>query len=300
MSDKGKAQGPKADAIKSNSPYESLQPGQKSGVQVTVSALLEAGAHFGHQADKWNPKMLPFLFGERNGVHIINLDVTQRKFDIARKFVVDRASLGGSILFVGTKLQARTIIEREAKRCGAFFVSSRWLGGTLTNYQTIKNSLDRMKKLEELLTAAEVPDTKVRLAKKEKLTISRELQKLDANIGGIRAMKKLPDVIFVVDICKEDLVINEARRLHIPVIALVDSNANPEVVDFAIPSNDDASRTIELFTAAFADAVIEGTEAYKARSPRQSESSQTNGEGGRRSKKEREVDVGRASPPPAT
>lgn len=245
-----------------------LQYGEKSGVQVTVKSLLDAGAHFGHQTERWNPKMLPYIFGERNGVHIINLDSTVRKWEIARKFVLDRVSLGGTVLFVGTKAQSRDIISREAKRCGAFFVTSRWLGGTLTNFQTIKNSLNRMHKLEDLLAAAEQPETKVRLNKKEKLNISRQLQKLDANIGGIRAMKRQPDVMFVVDINKEDLAVAEARRLHIPVVALVDSNVNPETVDMPIPSNDDATRTVELFTAAIADAILEGQQLYKSRAPR--------------------------------
>lgn len=290
MSDKSSTNG---SAV--SSALEALKVGEKSGIQVTVKSLLDAGAHFGHQADKWNPKMLPFLFGERNGVHIINLDSTIRKFEIARKFIFDRVSLGGTILFVGTKLQARTIVEREAKRCGAFYVSSRWLGGTLTNFQTIKNSIDRIRKLEDLLAATEVADSKVKINKKEKLTITRELDKLNANIGGIRTMKKIPDVIFVIDICKEDLVVAEAKRLHIPVIALIDSNANPEVVDFPIPSNDDATRTLELFTAAFADAVIEGNESYKARSNRAAEAQQ-GGEAGGRRKKDKNVEEAAATP----
>jgi small subunit ribosomal protein S2 len=245
-----------------------LAVGQKSNTQVTVKTLLDAGAHFGHQTERWNPKMLPFIFGERNGVHILNLDHTMRKWEIARKFIVDRVSLGGSCLFVGTKAQSREIIKREAERCGGFYVTTRWLGGTLTNFQTIKKSIQRMTKLEELLASAEAEGSKVRLSKKEKLNITRQIEKLTANIGGIRNMKKTPDVLFVVDINKEDLSVNEAKRLHIPVVALVDSNVNPNAVDFPIPSNDDASKTVELFSAAIADAVIEGNEIYKARMPR--------------------------------
>jgi small subunit ribosomal protein S2 len=247
---------------------DSLVKGEKSGVQVTVKTLLDAGAHFGHQTERWNPKMLPYIFGERNGVHILNLDHTLRKWEIARKFIVDRVSLGGQVLFVGTKLQSREIIQREAERCGSYYVTSRWLGGTLTNFGTIRRSIERMKKLEELLAATEVPDSKVKLNKKEKLNISRQIDKLVANIGGIRSMKKTPDILFVVDINKEDLAVAEARRLHIPVVALVDSNVDPEVVDFAIPSNDDASRAVELFSAAVADSVLEGLEIFKARFPR--------------------------------
>lgn len=270
---------------------DSLQLGEKSGVDVSIKSLLDAGAHFGHQTERWNPKMLPYIFGERNGVHIINLDYTVRKWDIARKFILDRVSLGGTVLFVGTKPQSREIISREAKRSGSFFVTSRWLGGTLTNLQTIKHSIERMKKLEELLHAAEQPETKVRLAKKEKLSITRQLEKLDANIGGIRNMKKQPDVLFVVDIGKEDLSVAEARRLHIPVVALVDSNVNPDIVDFPIPSNDDATKTVELFCAAVADAVIEGTELYRTRAPRQDPSAGGNADGEQRrrgGKKERD------------
>jgi small subunit ribosomal protein S2 len=245
-----------------------LAVGQKSDTQVSVKTLLDAGAHFGHQTERWNPKMLPFIFGERNGVHILNLDHTMRKWEIARKFIVDRVSLGGSCLFVGTKAQSREIIKREAERSNSYFVTTRWLGGTLTNFQTIKKSIQRMTKLEELLAAAETEGSKVRLSKKEKLNITRQIDKLNANIGGIRHMKKTPDVLFVVDINKEDLSVNEAKRLHIPVVALVDSNVNPETVDFPIPSNDDASKTVELFSAAVADAVLEGAEIYKARVPR--------------------------------
>ena len=245
-----------------------LAVGQKSNFQVNVKTLLDAGAHFGHQTDRWNPKMLPFIFGERNGVHILNLDHTMRKWELARKFIVDRISLGGMCLFVGTKAQSRDIIKREAERSNSYFVTTRWLGGTLTNFQTIKKSIYRMTKLEELLASAEVEGSKVRLSKKEKLNISRQIAKLNANIGGIRHMKKTPDVLFVVDINKEDLAVNEAKRLHIPVVALVDSNVNPDVVDFPVPSNDDASKTVELFAAAVADAVLEGNELFKSRMPR--------------------------------
>ena len=245
-----------------------LAVGQKSNVQVSIKTLLDAGAHFGHQTERWNPKMLPYIFGERNGVHIINLDHTMKKWEIARKFIADRVALGGNVLFVGTKAQSRDIIRREAIRSGSFYVTSRWLGGTLTNFPTIRKSISRMTKLEELLAAAEVEGSKVKLSKKEKLNISRQIDKLVANIGGIRTMKKSPDVLFVVDINKEDLAVLEAKRLHIPVVALVDSNVNPDVVDFAIPSNDDASKAVELFSVAVADAVIEGAEIYKSRTPR--------------------------------
>jgi small subunit ribosomal protein S2 len=228
---------------------------------------MDAGAHYGHQTQRWNPKMLPYVYGARNGVHIINLDLTLKKWEIARKYIVDRVSLGGSVLIVGTKQQAKEIIKEEAKRCGAFFVSSRWLGGCLSNFQTIKNSIERMRKLENLLAEAAQENTKVRLGKKERLDISRQVEKLETNLGGIRGMKKIPDVIFVVDIVKEEIAIAEATRLHIPVVALVDTNGDPGKVAFPIPSNDDASRTLRLFMSALADAILEGRGIYEARFP---------------------------------
>jgi small subunit ribosomal protein S2 len=251
--------------------------GTSAAIPVTIKSMLDAGAHFGHQTHRWNPRMLPFIYGERNGIHIINLDMTQKLWDRARKYVVDTVSRGGSILFVGTKLQAREIVSTEANRCGAFHVTSRWLGGTLSNFQTIKNSIDRMRKIEDLLTEAEQEGTKVRLVKKEKLTMARELEKLAANLGGIRAMKRLPDVLFVVDVVKEHIAVAEARRLHIPVIALVDTNADPGLVDFPIPANDDATRTITLFLAEMANAVIEGRAQYDARRPKEDRTEDKNG-----------------------
>jgi len=235
---------------------------------VTIRSMLDAGAHFGHQTHRWNPRMLPYIFGERNGVHIVNLDLTMKLWERARKYIVDTTSRGGNILFVGTKLQARDVVRTEAERCGAFSVTTRWLGGTLSNFQTIKNSIDRMRKLEELLAEAEKPETKVRLVKKEKLSIAREVEKLSANLGGIRGLKKLPDVLFVIDVVKEDIAVAEARRLHIPVVALVDTNADPSLVDFPIPANDDAARTIKLFVSAVADAVAEGRAQFDARRPK--------------------------------
>jgi small subunit ribosomal protein S2 len=175
--------------------------------------------------------------------------------------------LGGNVLFVGTKQQAKEIVKEEALRCGAFFVSSRWLGGCLSNFQTIKNSIDRMRKMETLLADASAENSKVKLTKKERLDISRQVEKLEANLGGIRNMKKVPDVIFIVDIVKESIAIAEANRLHIPVMGLVDTNADPAAVAFPIPSNDDAARTIRLFCAGVADAIIEGRAIQAARLP---------------------------------
>jgi small subunit ribosomal protein S2 len=239
----------------------------EAGAPVTIRSLMDAGAHYGHQTQRWNPKMLPYIYGARNGVHIINLDLTLKRWEAARKYIVDRVSLGGNVLFVGTKQQAKDIVREEAARCGAFYVASRWLGGCLSNFQTMKNSIERMRKLENLLAEASQENTKIRITKKERLDISRQVAKLEANLGGIRNMKKTPDVMFVVDIVKEAIAIAEANRLHIPVIALVDTNADPNGIAFPIPSNDDATRTIKLFLSAAADAVNEGRAIYQARFP---------------------------------
>jgi small subunit ribosomal protein S2 len=226
---------------------------------------MDAGAHYGHQTQRWNPKMLPYIYGARNGVHIINLDATMKKWEIARKYIVDRVSLGGNVLIVGTKQQAKDIVREEATRAGAYFVASRWLGGCLSNFQTIKNSIERMRKMENLLEQAAAENSKVRLSKKERLDISRQVEKLEANLGGIRGLKKIPDIIFVVDVVKEAIAVSEANRLHIPVIALVDTNADPNSVAFPIPSNDDATRAIRLFVSAVADAILEGKAIYQSR-----------------------------------
>lgn len=236
-----------------------------AGAEVTINSLMEAGAHFGHQTERWNPKMLPYIFGVRNNTHIINLDMTIRMWERARKYVCDVVGRGGTVLFVGTKNQAREIVRKEAERSGAFHVTSRWLGGTLTNFQTIKNSIDRMRKMEELLVQAAQENSKIKLVKKEKLTMARDIEKLSANLGGIRHMKRAPDVLFVVDVIKESIAVAEARRLHIPVVALVDTNTEPTRIDFPVPCNDDATKTIKLLTCAMADAVIEGRSAYEAR-----------------------------------
>jgi small subunit ribosomal protein S2 len=234
-------------------------------VPVTLKTLLEAGAHYGHKVEKWNPKMLPYIFAERSKIHIINLDLTLKFWERARKFIVDIASRGGTVLFVGTKDQAREVIKDAAKRCSAYYVNHRWLGGTLSNFQTIKNSISRMRKLEELLQQADDKDSEIHLGKKEKLGITRQLAKLETNLGGIREMKKIPDLIFVIDINKEAIAVSEGIKLHVPIVGLVDTNTDPARVSFPIPSNDDATRTIVLFVNAVADAVKEGREAYNLR-----------------------------------
>jgi small subunit ribosomal protein S2 len=234
---------------------------------ITIKSLVEAGAHFGHQTTKWNPKMLPYIYGARNGIHVINLDLTLKAWEKAKKFIYDIIASGGNLLYVATKQQSREIISQEAARSQSYCVTSRWLGGTLSNFETIKRSIERMRKLEDLLEKAEAANSEMNLHKKEKLMIRRQLEKLSANLGGIRAMKKPPEVLFVVDVAKEAIAVAEARRLHIPVVALVDTNCNPDQIAHAIPSNDDAARTIRLFAAAVADVVIEARAAYQARVP---------------------------------
>ena len=245
------------------------QPALTYPVELNLKSLLDVGAHFGHQTERWNPKMLPYIYAAKNKVHIINLDLTLNQWKKARQFLVDITSRGGQVLFVGTKQQAREAVKAEAKRCGEFYVDTRWLGGTLSNFQTIKNSIERMRRLEDLLAKAADETTKVKLNKKEKLDISRELEKLEKSLGGIRQLRSVPQVVFVVDVVKEAIVVAECRRLRIPVVALVDTNADPESVDYPIASNDDAARTIRLFLAAAADAVLEGKAAFQTRRPKE-------------------------------
>jgi len=218
-----------------------------------MQQLLEAGAHFGHQTHRWNPKMKPYIFGERNGVHIIDLSQTVPLFARALDFVRQAAASGGKVLFVGTKRQAQEPIAEAARRSGQHFVNHRWLGGMLTNWKTISNSIKRFKSLEEQLSG----DT-AGLTKKEVLQLTRERDKLEASLGGIRDMGGLPDVIFIVDANKEELAIKEANVLGIPVVAVLDSNASPQGIAFPVPGNDDASRAIRLYCDAIADAATAG------------------------------------------
>jgi small subunit ribosomal protein S2 len=229
---------------------------------VSMKQLLEAGVHFGHQTSRWNPKMKPYIFGARNGIYIIDLQRTVKLFEAAYTYVRESAARGGTLLFVGTKKQAQDAIREEAERCGMYYVNTRWLGGTLTNFQTIKQSIDRLKKCEETL---EDPAMAEALTKKEMLGVSRERDKLLASLGGIKAMRKLPDGLFVIDPKKEEIAVKEANKLRIPVVAVVDTNCDPDVVDYKIPGNDDAIRAIRLFCAAMADAVLEGKALYEER-----------------------------------
>jgi small subunit ribosomal protein S2 len=221
----------------------------------TMKELLEAGVHFGHLTSGWNPKMKRYIFGARNGIYIIDLQQTVRMFREVYAQVRELAASGGVVLFVGTKKQAQDPIREEAERCGGFFVNNRWLGGMLTNFQTIKASIDRLKKLEEML---EDPATSEVFTKKEMLDKQRERDKLLMSLGGIKNMRKLPDAIFVIDPKREEIAVKEANKLGIPVIAVIDTNCDPEVVDYKIPGNDDAIRAIRLFCAAVADAILEG------------------------------------------
>jgi small subunit ribosomal protein S2 len=230
--------------------------------EVSMKQLLEAGVHFGHQTSRWNPKMKPYIFGARNGIYIIDLQRTVKLFEAAYAFVRELAAGGGMVLFVGTKKQAQDAIREETERCGMFYVNNRWLGGTLTNFQTIKQSIDRLKKCEETL---EDPAMAEALTKKEMLGVSRERDKLLNSLGGIKAMRKLPDALFVIDPKKEEIAVREANKLRIPVVAVVDTNCDPDVVDYKIPGNDDAIRAIRLFCAAIADAVLEGRSQLEER-----------------------------------
>lgn len=223
---------------------------------VTMKELLEAGVHFGHQVRRWNPKMKEFIFGERNGIYIIDLQKTQRMFKEAMKFVTTLTSEGTykTVLFVGTKRQAQDAIKEEALRCNQFYINQRWLGGLLTNFQTIQKSIKRYKEIEAMQADGRIEQ----YAKKERLQIERERLALEKNLAGIKEMKKLPDVIFVIDTNKEEIAVKEANRLGIPVVAIVDTNCSPEGVDHIIPGNDDALRAVRLFASRIADAILEG------------------------------------------
>ncbi len=221
---------------------------------VTVREMLQAGLHFGHQTRRWNPKMKPYIYGPRNGIYIVNLDLTKKLFDKACDFITSEVKKGGTVLFVGTKRQAQAIIKEEASRCGMYYVDHRWLGGMLTNFQTIKNSIDRLKSIESMQEDGSIN----RFPKKEILLMEKERVKLERNVGGIKNMRTLPSVVFVVDPKKESIAINEAKKLSIPVVAITDTNCDPDNVDFIIPGNDDAIRSIRLISHHIAEAVLAG------------------------------------------
>ena len=232
-------------------------------MSVNMKEMLEAGSHFGHQCRRWNPKMRPFIFGARNGVHIIDLQKTARYFKKACAFVEDTVSKGGHVLFVGTKKQAREIVGEQAKRCGMFYINYRWLGGTLTNYNTLRQSVHRLKKLEKMA----IDGTYEKLTKKEVLNLERDKEKLDRNIGGIKDMPGKPSIIFISDAYKEHIAVKEARKLNIPIVSIVDTNVDPDGIDYPIPANDDSLKSLQLFITAMADAVLTG----KSKKPAQNE-----------------------------
>ncbi|GAB6935737.1 MAG: 30S ribosomal protein S2 [Bacillota bacterium] len=229
---------------------------------ISMKQLLEAGVHFGHQTRRWNPKMKKYIYTERNGIYIIDLQKTVRKMEEAYNFVRELAANGGTILFVGTKKQAQDSVREEAERCGMFYVNQRWLGGTLTNFQTIRKRIERLHELEQM----ETDGTFDVLPKKEVIRLRKEKQRLEKFLGGIKGMKSLPDAVYIIDPRKEKIAVAEARKLGIPVVAIVDTNCDPDEIDYVIPGNDDAIRAVRLITSKIADAVLEGKQGEQTTS----------------------------------
>jgi small subunit ribosomal protein S2 len=227
-------------------------------VSVTMKELLEAGVHFGHQVRRWNPKMKEYIFGERNGIYIIDLQKTQRMFREAIGFVTNLIAedKGRTVLFVGTKRQAQDAIREESEKCGQYYVNQRWLGGLLTNFQTVQKSIKRLKDLEAMQTDGRYE----KLTKKERIKLDRERESLNKNLSGIKGMSRLPDAIFIIDVKKEEIAVAEANRLGIPIVAVVDTNCSPEGIDYVIPGNDDALRAVRLFASRISDAIVEGNQ----------------------------------------
>ncbi len=225
-------------------------------VSVTMKELLEAGVHFGHQVRRWNPKMKEYIFGERNGIYIIDLQKTQRMFRDAIGFVTNAIAedRGKTVLFVGTKRQAQDAVREEAERCNQYYVNQRWLGGLLTNFQTVQKSIKRLKDLEAMQTDGRYE----KLTKKERIKLDREREGLNKNLSGIKSMSRLPDMVFIIDVRKEEIAVAEANRLGIPIVAVVDTNCSPEGIDYVIPGNDDALRAVRLFASRISDAILEG------------------------------------------
>lgn len=263
-----------------------LEP--RDPVEINLRTLLQAGVHFGHQTSRWNPAMSEYIYGSRNGIHIVNLPKSIESWAEARKAIVEVTSRGGSVLFVGTKKQAQDPVVEEAKRCGAFYVARRWLGGMITNFQTIRKSIARLNKVEEILAEEEKLKEQgltSKYTKKERLMMDREREKLEFSLGGIRDMYSAPQLMFVIDIKREDIAIKEAQRLDIPVIALCDTNCDPSQVTHPIPSNDDGTRAIRLFASAVCDAVLEGKKVYALRGPERKETKINKFSQGRKSPK---------------
>jgi small subunit ribosomal protein S2 len=251
-------------------------PNLNKDFPLPLRSLLDAGVHFGHQTKRWNPKMRPFIYGARNGIHIIDLDQTARLFQRAFNFVTETVARGGSILMVGTKRQAQEICQEEATRSGSYYVINRWLGGTLTNFRTIKQGLDRMRQLERM----KEDGTYLQLPKKEVSRLEKERERFEKYVGGLKNMGSLPAAVFIIDPAMETIAVSEAKKLGIPIIAITDTNCDPDVVDYVIPGNDDAIRSIKLITQRIADAVVEGTQRRKEHQ-RDDEGGGGGGRGGR-------------------
>jgi len=245
---------PMADAMAAN-------PMAVIDTPLTMRDMMEAGVHFGHQTTRWNPKMKPFIFGARNGIHIIDLQHSVKAFKRAFDFLVRTVAEGKPVLFVGTKKQAQDVVREESTRAGQFYVTNRWLGGTLTNFHTVKQSIERLQSIEKM----SADGTFERLTKKEVIRITREQEKLEKALGGIKAMGELPGAVFIVDVVKEHIAVSEARKLEIPIVAIVDTNCNPDLINYAIPGNDDAIRAIRLFANKVADACIIGQKVSRER-----------------------------------
>ncbi|HRS98174.1 MAG TPA: 30S ribosomal protein S2 [Smithella sp.] len=242
---------------------------------ISMKLLLEAGVHFGHQTNKWNPKMKPYIFGARNNIYIIDLQQTVGLFQAAYDFIVEKAAEGQNILFVGTKKQSQEAIKEEAVRCGMPYVNQRWLGGMLTNFVTIKKSIDRLNTLNKMFD-----DESIKAFPKKEITqLQKEKSKLEKVLGGIQTMRSLPGAIFVVDPSREHIAVNEAKKLRIPIVAIVDTNCDPDDIDFVIPGNDDAIRAIKLFASKIADAVVEGRKRYEEKLTAESDKQETSPDG---------------------
>ena len=265
-------------------------PNLNKDFPLPLRSLLDAGVHFGHQTKRWNPKMKPFIYGARNGIHIIDLDQTARLFQRAFNFVTEVVSRGGNILMVGTKRQAQEICREEATRSGSYYVINRWLGGTLTNFRTIKQGLDRMRQLERM----KEDGTYLQLPKKEVSRLEKERERFEKYVGGLKNMGSLPAAVFIIDPAMETIAVSEAKKLSIPIIAITDTNCDPDVVDYVIPGNDDAIRSIKLITQRIADAVVEGTQRRKDQhSGRDDENSGGGGDRGGRGRPQADVQYAR-------
>jgi len=266
-------------------------PQLRGDLPLPLKALLDAGVHFGHQTKRWNPKMRPFIYGARNGIHIVDLDQTARLFARAFHFVQETVARGGHLLFIGTKRQAQEIVQEEALRSGSYFVVNRWLGGTLTNFRTIKGGLERMRQLERM----KEDGTHLQLPKKEVSRLEKERERLEKYLGGLKNMGSLPAAVFIIDPAMETIAVQEAKKLGLPIIAITDTNCDPDAVDYIIPGNDDAIRSIKLITQRIADAVVEGAQRRKEQPSRGDEGG--GGGGGHRGGPQAEVFRGRRGAP---